>query len=785
MIFRFYYISYCLILAILLGIKPCYCFNQVYDSVRIELEYEVKNVYGLNTEYAEFSPVWYNTDLIFSSDREWDYNNFGETNWSKNKKINLFKVQVKSYKEDSVVFKKPELYNNLLVGNDHVGPIDFFGKNEAVISQVDFRKSKKKANPQLYLLSIEGRRIKKKEKFEFSDPNFSYSQPTFSADGQKIYFVSNQPCEKNGTNIFVTSKIEGIWSEPELVSNICSDYNEMFPVIEGSKLYFSSNRAGGYGGLDLYECELKNGLCSDPVNLGETINTASDEFGMVFNPNGKSGYFSSNRDAAVGGDDIFSFNRIERVIVVSQYSKIEGQFDYKLLEGNPNRMEVLLLDEEGNIVSKTTTDENGKFIFNYLPVDNNYKIKVNQDGDVVLTLFNEDGKAILLANEKGEFVFRELSHSGSSFMSLIDENDIDLSTGKVDFKGQFRYQKLSTNKPSSMKVFLVDEDGNIIMETETDEFGNFVFKDLPTDKNYIVKVDDQNDMVLMVFNNVDHLVAMMTKGSKGTFIYRMLDTDNNVSIDLITEQEGELVFRKERMMVSGQFVFENLDGNSTKIDFDILDNEGHLLMHAETDEEFKFRFENLPLLEDLLFKIDENSPFFNADVKLKILNRMNETLIQLEKDELGMFSYKRIVSSKYNTTEVDQLENNEIVKEERSFQISNYVIYYPNNGVLIDAKYTAVLDSMVLSLNDDKNATIQVHGHASSLASEDYNMKLSLKRMQKVVDYLTGKGISNDRILKNAFGESQLVNFCEDDKNCEDEMHRLNRRTELKIITED
>ena len=164
---------------------------------------------------------------------------------------------------------------------------------------------------------------------------------------------------------------------------------------------------------------------------------------------------------------------------------------------------------------------------------------------------------------------------------------------------------------------------------------------------------------------------------------------------------------------------------------------------------------------------------------------MNETLIQLEKDELGMFSYKRIVSSKYNTTEVDQLENNEIVKEERSFQISNYVIYYPNNGVLIDAKYTAVLDSMVLSLNDDKNATIQVHGHASSLASEDYNMKLSLKRMQKVVDYLTGKGISNDRILKNAFGESQLVNFCEDDKNCEDEMHRLNRRTELKIITED
>ena len=118
----------------------------------------------------------------------------------------------------------------------------------------------------------------------------------------------------------------------------------------------------------------------------------------------------------------------------------------------------------------------------------------------------------------------------------------------------------------------------------------------------------------------------------------MLETDNNSDIDLITEEEGQLVFRKERMMVSGEFVFENLDGNSDKLNFDILDNEGHLLMHAQADDDLKFRFENLPLLEDLIFKIDENSPFFNSNVKLKILNRMNEPLILLDKDELGMFT---------------------------------------------------------------------------------------------------------------------------------------------------
>lgn len=785
MIFRSHIFSVYLLAIFMLILTPCYCFNQVYDSVRVELEYEVKSVYGLNTKYAEFSPVWYNTNLIFSSDREWDYNNFGESNWSKNKKVNLFKVEVKSYKDDSVVFKKAEVYNNLLIGNDHVGPIAFYGDNQAVISQVDKRKSKKQANPQLYFLEIEGKKVKNKYKLGFVDVNYAYTQPTFSSDGNKIYFVSNLPSDKSGTNIFVSEKKEGEWTLPSLVDDISSNQNEMFPVIKGSKLYFSSDRSGGYGGLDLYESELVDGSWSDPINLGESINTSFDEFGMVFNPNGKSGYFSSNRDLGLGEDDIYSFKLVERVIVVSQYSKIEGQFDYKTLNGSPDKMEVLLLDEDGNIVSKTRTDEDGKFIFNYLPADQNYKIKVNQDGDVVLTLFNGDGKAILLANENGEFVFRKLSHSGSSFMSLIDENDIDISTGLVDFKGQFKYQKLSTNKPSSMKVYLVDEDGNIIMETETDEFGNFVFKDLPTDKNYVVKVDDDADMVLMVFNNVDHLVAMMTKGSKGTFIYRMLETDNNSDIDLITEEEGQLVFRKERMMVSGEFVFENLDGNSDKLNFDILDNEGHLLMHAQSDDDLKFRFENLPLLEDLIFKIDENSPFFNSNIKLKILNRMNEPLILLDKDELGMFTYKRIVSSKYNTTEVDQLETNEIVEQEHTIHITNFTIYYPNNGVAIDANFTSKLDSMALSLSSNQNATIQVHGHASSLASEDYNMKLSIKRMQRVVNYLIDKGVSKERILKNAFGESQLVNFCEDDKDCEEEMHRLNRRTELKIIIED
>ena len=39
----------------------------------------------------------------------------------------------------------------------------------------------------------------------------------------------------------------------------------------------------------------------------------------------------------------------------------------------------------------------------------------------------------------------------------------------------------------------------------------------------------------------------------------MLETNNSTNIKLITEDEGALVFRKEKMMISGKFMFEELN----------------------------------------------------------------------------------------------------------------------------------------------------------------------------------------------------------------------------------
>ena len=97
----------------------------------------------------------------------------------------------------------------------------------------------------------------------------------------------------------------------------------------------------------------------------------------------------------------------------------------------------------------------------------------------------------------------------------------------------------------------------------------------------------------------------------------------------------------------------------------------------------------------------------------------------------------------------------------------------------------STLDSMIILLKENQNTILQIQSHASATAAESYNMNLSVKRMNILVDFFIENEIAPERLLYKAFGESQLVNMCGDDSDCKEEMHKLNRRSELKIIEQD
>lgn len=137
-------------------------------------------------------------------------------------------------------------------------------------------------------------------------------EPWITGDGNTIYFKSDRlatTSPRNNNDVFVTHKVNGVWTEPELVGYPVStnEGDEHCPAIlqDGKTLCFASRRAGGYGGSDIW-CSQQdaNGDWLDPVNQGPNINTAAEEFHFSQDPTGRV-YFTSARPGGYGATDLW------------------------------------------------------------------------------------------------------------------------------------------------------------------------------------------------------------------------------------------------------------------------------------------------------------------------------------------------------------------------------------------------------------------------------------------------------------------------------------------------
>ncbi|MCP9754207.1 flagellar motor protein MotB [Lacihabitans sp. CCS-44] len=115
------------------------------------------------------------------------------------------------------------------------------------------------------------------------------------------------------------------------------------------------------------------------------------------------------------------------------------------------------------------------------------------------------------------------------------------------------------------------------------------------------------------------------------------------------------------------------------------------------------------------------------------------------------------------------------------FRLDN--IYYDLDKSEIRADAKRELDNKVIPvLKKYPDLQIELRSHTDSRASEEYNQRLSAARARSVADYLVSRGVSSDRLVASGYGESELVNECDDSAKCEENAHQANRRTEFKIL---
>ena len=137
-----------------------------------------------------------------------------------------------------------------------------------------------------------------------------------SPDGQRLYtFKPNN--NLIGGDLYESIKKEGKWTKPIRLESAINKYESIERsaslALDGKTFYFSSNREGGFGGFDLYRVKmLPNGQWSEAKNLGPDINTAFDEDAPFIHPDGITLYFSSKGHENMGGFDLFKASLIDQ-----------------------------------------------------------------------------------------------------------------------------------------------------------------------------------------------------------------------------------------------------------------------------------------------------------------------------------------------------------------------------------------------------------------------------------------------------------------------------------------
>ena len=104
-------------------------------------------------------------------------------------------------------------------------------------------------------------------------------------------------------------------------------------------------------------------------------------------------------------------------------------------------------------------------------------------------------------------------------------------------------------------------------------------------------------------------------------------------------------------------------------------------------------------------------------------------------------------------------------------------VFFDNNQFELKSTSQLELDEVVLFLQENPKTTILISGHTDNVGKAVDNLTLSDNRAKAVVNYLMSKGIPRTRLFSKGFGDTLPL-----DDNRTEKGRSGNRRTELKIV---
>jgi len=433
---------------------------------------------NFNSKYSEYPATLHNNQLYVVS-----ANNSNKTNsWNEEPASDIFfrgtslesigsPINTK-YNEGSMVITKDgnTLY---FTRNDYINRK--LGKDSQKVTRLKLLRSDK----------VDGQWSKPTE-LPFNSSEYSIGHPALSADESKLYFVSDMPGGKGGTDLYESEIFsDNTYGKPVNLTAFNTVGNEMFPFVDqDDTFYFSSNGHPNFGGLDVFYTTTNDdgAFDGDIINIGKPINSSFDDFAFV--TNGKTGYFASNRDDQ--NDNIYSFNQLQPLEDPCKV-RFEGVVvDKKSGKPIPNA-DVVFINGYLEDVGRIKTDAKGRYSFEDKKCGNITIIRANEadyfanevvvsgnDGGVVNNTITLDIQRVAIVEDKTDlgvfltiyfnfdksFITSDARRELDKVVSIMNQYptmEIDVRS-HTDSRGNDRYNMaLSERRNKSTIQYLVDK----------------------------------------------------------------------------------------------------------------------------------------------------------------------------------------------------------------------------------------------------------------------------------------------------------------------------------------
>lgn len=386
----------------------------------------------VNSSADDYAPAIYKGNVIFASARTDKKNEMNDNaaGWKKGTMNQLLMARPNADGQigNPVVLKKS------FKSKTNEAPISFTndGKTVAFTNKNNFINGVRQvpeagAKMRIYLADVASDDEWKNEKaFAYNQPEkYNTGYPCLTPDGTALYFASDMSGGFGGMDIYVSYKVDGVWSVLQnLGSKVNTPGDEIAPFIDGASLYFSSNYLPGFGGMDIFRAEQTDGAWSRVLHLGTGINSAADDYGLVFDKARGNGYFTSNRE---GNADVYSLTMpsSERIEIV-------------VLSDNGQPVPFASIDFSSCGQGSMAADANGRFKFIAKEgLDCNVVVSQNGYGSKTVRIASSDKNLRLLevrlprnANVAGRYVGTVIDAVSSKFIPTVKVKVKNMANGE-------------------------------------------------------------------------------------------------------------------------------------------------------------------------------------------------------------------------------------------------------------------------------------------------------------------------------------------------------------------